>query len=73
MSISGIILLIKYKQNNVYFLPRSDITMLAAFVLVGAVLLMASGGFGFWLSYRDSQFLQGLVSLTVFYQCCHFI
>ncbi|XP_035466245.1 tetraspanin 37 [Scophthalmus maximus] len=59
VGLSGVYLLMKYKQCSLYF-SSSYITMPAILALTSAAFLLASGFLGSWLSIRDSTCLQGL-------------
>lgn len=66
---SGVYLLIKYKQNSLFF-SHTYITLPAGLALCSAVFLVTSGCFGTWLNLRDSTFKQGLfVYLLVLVFC----
>ncbi|XP_063765455.1 tetraspanin 37 isoform X2 [Eleginops maclovinus] len=66
---SGVYLLMKYKQNSLFLSP-SYIPLPAFLALASAVLILACGGLGSLLSIRDSTFLQGLfVYLLVLVFC----
>ncbi|KAF0044044.1 hypothetical protein F2P81_003202 [Scophthalmus maximus] len=60
VGLSGVYLLMKYKQCSLYF-SSSYITMPAILALTSAAFLLASGFLGSWLSIRDSTCLQGLL------------
>lgn len=64
VGLSGVYLLMKYKQNSFYF-SHTYFTLPAVFAFASAASLVASGILGSWLSLRDSTFLQGLVKLCV--------
>lgn len=59
VGLSGAYLLMKYTQS-ILFLSHTYIILPAVLALASAVLLVAAGCLGSWLSHRDSTFLQGL-------------
>ncbi|KAI3367548.1 hypothetical protein L3Q82_026404 [Scortum barcoo] len=69
VGLGGIRLLMKYRQNSIFF-SDDHITLPAFLALACAVLLVLSGCLGTWVSLRDSTFLQGLfVFLLVLVFC----
>ncbi|XP_034418608.1 tetraspanin 37 isoform X2 [Cyclopterus lumpus] len=60
VGLSGVYLLKNLRQSSV-FLSHSYITLPAILALASAAFLLASWGLGFWVSLRDSTFLQGLL------------
>ncbi|XP_034714325.1 tetraspanin 37 [Etheostoma cragini] len=69
VGLSGVYLLMNYKQSSL-FLTHSYIPLPAFLALVSAAFLLVSACLGFWLSFRDSIFLQGLfVYLLVWVFC----
>ncbi|XP_028252250.1 tetraspanin 37 [Parambassis ranga] len=59
VGLSGVYLVLKWKQNSLFF-SDTYITLPAALTLVSAAFLLATGCLGSWLSQRDSVCLQGL-------------
>ncbi|KAF7659867.1 hypothetical protein LDENG_00291780 [Lucifuga dentata] len=59
VGLSGVYLLLKYKQSSLFF-SHSSIILPAVFALASAALLLVSGCFIFCLATRESTFLQGL-------------
>ncbi|XP_070777205.1 tetraspanin 37 [Enoplosus armatus] len=69
VGLSGVYLLMKYKQSSLFF-SHIYIILPAVLALASAVFLVATGCLGTWLSLRDSTFLQGLfVYLLVLVFC----
>lgn len=69
VGLGGAYLLMNYRQSSLFF-SHFYITLPAFFALASAVVLVAGGCLGSWLSFKDSIFLQGLfVYLLVLIFC----
>lgn len=68
VGLSGFYLLKNLRENSL-FLSHSYITLPAILALASAAFLVVSGFLGYWLSLRDSTFLQGLVRFVHMCEC----
>lgn len=59
MGLSGVYLLLNYKQNGLFF-SHTYIILPAVLALASATFLLASGGLGCWVSRRESAWLQAV-------------
>ncbi|KAA8581985.1 hypothetical protein FQN60_008725 [Etheostoma spectabile] len=64
VGLSGVYLLLNYTQSSL-FLTHSYIPLPAFLALASAAFLLASGCLGFWLSFKDSTFRQGLLESEI--------